>query len=46
MLLICLQVDAFSKFKFFGDVAMTKVPIAPTSAVAADVTAVLLVISK
>ena len=32
--------------EFFGDVCLTKTPIAPVTAVASDVSAIVLVISK
>ena len=41
-----VQVDTLGKYEFFGDVSLTTSPIAPVSAVAADVTAVVLAISK
>lgn len=44
--LICLQVENLGKNQFFGDVAVLKSPIAQTTAVTANVTTTLLVISK
>lgn len=41
-----LQVDYLNKGEFFGDVAVTKTPIAQTTIVASGVTTILLVISK
>lgn len=43
---LLLQVDYMGKAEFFGDVSVTKTPIAQTTAVAAGMTTILLVISK
>lgn len=43
---LMLQVDTFGKSEFFGEVAIMKSSTAPTTAVASNVTATLLVISK
>lgn len=42
----CVQVDSVREHEFFGDASITKTPTAPASAVAADVTATVLVMSK
>lgn len=41
-----LQVDYLSKGEFFGEVAVTKTPIAQTTIIASGTTTILLVISK
>lgn len=41
-----MQVDSLEKSEFFGEVSITKCSTAPTTAVASNVTATVLVISK
>ena len=41
-----MQVDSLNRAEFFGEVSITKSPIAPTTAVASNVTTTVLVISK
>ena len=41
-----LQVDYLGKREYFGDVSVTKTPIAQTTAVTSTMTTTLLVISK
>lgn len=43
---VLMQVDYLSKCEFFGDVSVTKSPIAQTTAVTSTMTTTLLVISK
>ena len=41
-----MQVDHLSKTEFFGDMCLTKTPIAPATAVTGNVITRLLVVSK